>query len=71
MKTQVITILPENDSLRKTLEITKCYITQNMGVCSKDLRLNTSTNGLKQVYTSPQAIYLKKHIIEYVYLKII
>jgi hypothetical protein len=27
------------------------------GVCSTDLRLDTSTNGLKQVYTSPQAFY--------------
>jgi hypothetical protein len=27
-----------------------------MGVCSTDLRLDTSTNGLKQVYTSPEAI---------------
>ncbi len=26
------------------------------GVCSTDLRLDTSTNGLKQVYTSPEAI---------------
>jgi hypothetical protein len=33
------------------------------GVCSTDLRLDTSTNGLKQGYTSPQAIYLKKHFI--------
>jgi hypothetical protein len=29
------------------------------GVCLTDLWLDTSTNGLKQVYTSPQAIYLK------------
>ncbi len=27
-----------------------------IGVCSTDLRLDTSTNGLKQVYTSPEAI---------------
>jgi hypothetical protein len=27
------------------------------GVCSTDLRLDTSTNSLKQVYTSSQAIY--------------
>jgi hypothetical protein len=27
------------------------------GVCSTDIRLDTSTNGLKQVSTSPQAIY--------------
>jgi hypothetical protein len=27
------------------------------GVCSTDLQLDTSTNGLKQVYTSPEAIY--------------
>jgi hypothetical protein len=26
------------------------------GVCSTDLRLDTSTNGLKQVYTSPEEI---------------
>jgi hypothetical protein len=26
------------------------------GVCSTDLRLDTSTNGLKQIYTSPEAI---------------
>jgi hypothetical protein len=26
-------------------------------VCSTDLQLDTSTNGLKQVYTCPQAIY--------------
>jgi hypothetical protein len=26
------------------------------GVCSTDLRLDTSTNGLKQVYSSPEAI---------------
>jgi hypothetical protein len=27
------------------------------GVCSPDLLLYTSTNGLKQVYTIPEAIY--------------
>jgi hypothetical protein len=27
------------------------------GVCSTDLRLDTSKNGLKQVYTSPETIY--------------
>jgi hypothetical protein len=27
-----------------------------VGVCSTDLRLDTSTYGLKQVYTSPEAI---------------
>jgi hypothetical protein len=27
------------------------------GVCLTDLRLDTSTNGLKQVCTSPQTIY--------------
>jgi hypothetical protein len=27
------------------------------GVCSTDLRLDTSTNGIKQVYISPEAIY--------------
>jgi hypothetical protein len=31
--------------------------TTQFGICSTDLQLDTSTNGLKQVYTSPQAIY--------------
>jgi hypothetical protein len=31
--------------------------TDGVGVCSTDLRLNASTNCLKQVYTSPRAIH--------------
>jgi hypothetical protein len=30
---------------------------REQGVCPTDLRLDTSTNGLKHVYTSPQEIY--------------
>ncbi len=41
------------------------------GVCSTDLRLDSSTNGLKQVYTSPQAIYYKTYFLRNVHLKII
>jgi hypothetical protein len=41
-------------------EIVLQYLTAHLvsqdGVCSTDLRLDTSTNGLKQVYTSPEAI---------------
>jgi hypothetical protein len=41
------------------------------GVCSTDLRLYTSTNALKQVYTSPEAIYQKTYFQKNVHLKII
>jgi hypothetical protein len=34
------------------------------GVCSTDLRLYTSKNGLKQVYTSPEAIYEKTYFLK-------
>jgi hypothetical protein len=39
--------------------------------CSTDLRLDTSTNGFKYVYTSPQEIYQKTYFVENVHLKII
>ncbi len=38
------------------------------GVCSTDLRLDTSTNGLKQVYTSLEAIYWKTYFLKNVHL---
>jgi hypothetical protein len=40
--------------LYKTIVQNHCFLTflNNGGVCSIDLRLDTSTNGLKQVYTS-------------------
>jgi hypothetical protein len=41
------------------------------GVCATDLWLDTSTNGLKQDYTSPQAIYSKTYFLENVHLKVI
>ncbi len=41
------------------------------GVCSTDLRLYTSTNALKQVYTSPEAIYLKTYFLKKCALNII
>ncbi len=46
-------------------------ISQLDGVCSTDLRLDTSTNGLKQVYTSLEAIYWKTYFLNNVHLKII
>jgi hypothetical protein len=49
----------------------KFEIAKFIGVCSTYLRLDTSTNGLKQVYTSPQAIYLKTYFLKNVYLNII
>jgi hypothetical protein len=36
---------------------TSVHSTHSKGVCSTDLRLYTSTNSLKQVYTSPEVIY--------------
>ncbi len=42
-----------------------------MELCSTDLQLDTSTNGLKQVYTSTQEIYEKTYFLENVHLKII
>jgi hypothetical protein len=39
------------------------------GVCSTDLRLDTSTNNLKQVYTSLQAIYYKKYFFKRAFKK--
>jgi hypothetical protein len=41
------------------------------GVCSTDLRLYTSTNGLKKVYTIPETIYEKTYFLKNVHLKII
>ncbi len=41
------------------------------GVCSTDLRLDTSTNSLKQVYTSLEEIYWKTYFVNNVHLKII
>jgi hypothetical protein len=41
------------------------------GVCSTDLRLDTSTNGFKQVYTNPQEMYYKTYFLKNVHLKII
>ncbi len=41
------------------------------GVCSTDLRLDTSTNGLKQVYTSPETIYQETYFLKIVHLKLI
>jgi hypothetical protein len=38
---------------------------------STDLLLDTSTNGLKQVYTTPKAIYSKIYFVENVHLIII
>jgi hypothetical protein len=35
----------------------KVSLRSQIGVCSTDLRLDTSTNGLKLVYTSLEAIY--------------
>jgi hypothetical protein len=35
----------------------------------QDLRLDISTNGLNQVYKSPQAIYQKTYSLEIVHLK--
>jgi hypothetical protein len=40
------------------------------GVCSTDLQLDTSTNGLKHVYTSTQKINEKTYFLENVHLKI-
>jgi hypothetical protein len=34
-----------------------------------DLRFDTSTNGLKQVYTNPQAIYYKTDFLENVHFR--
>jgi hypothetical protein len=42
----------------------------NVGVCSTDLGLDTSTNGLKQVYTSLEAFYQKTYFLKNVHLKI-
>ncbi len=41
------------------------------GVCSTDLRLDTSTNDIKHVYTSPEAIQQKTYFINNVHLKIL
>ncbi len=35
----------------------KLFTDTYIRVCLTDLRLDTSTNGLKQVYSSPEAIY--------------
>jgi hypothetical protein len=35
----------------------KLFTDTYIGVCLTDLRLDTSKNGLKQVYSSPEAIY--------------
>jgi hypothetical protein len=47
------------------------YLGLQWGVCSTDLRLYTSTNALKQVYTSPEAIYQQTYFLKNVHLKII
>jgi hypothetical protein len=41
------------------------------GFCSTEIQFDTSKNGLKHVYTSPQEIYLKTYFLEIVHLKII
>jgi hypothetical protein len=41
--------------------------TKICGVCSTDLRLDTSTNGFKHVYRSPQKMYKKTYLVENVY----
>jgi hypothetical protein len=41
------------------------------GVCSTDLRLDTSTNGFKHVYIRTQEIYEKTYFVENVHLNII
>ncbi len=43
----------------------------SIGVCSTDLRLDTSTKGLKQVYTSTEEILLKTYFLKNVHSKII
>jgi hypothetical protein len=48
----------------------KSFSAKRYGVCSTDLRLYTSTNGLKQVYTSLEAIYWKTYFLKNVHLKI-
>ncbi len=42
-----------------------------IGICLTDLQLNTSTNGSKRVYTSPQEISLTSYFGENVHLTII
>ncbi len=46
-------------------------VSSKQGACSTDLRLDTSTNDLKQVYTSPEAISQKTYFLKNVHLKII
>ncbi len=46
-----------SDEARRKDGTVFCIMSSEEGVCSTDLRLYTSTNGLKQVYTSPEAIY--------------
>ncbi len=41
------------------------------GVFLTDPRLDTSTNGLKHIYTSSQEIYEKTYFLEHVHMKII
>ncbi len=41
------------------------------GFCSIEIQFDTSKNGLKHVYTSPQEIYQKTYNLENVNLKII
>jgi hypothetical protein len=51
-------------------QYTKIQNTPSLGACSTDVRLDTSKNGLKHVYTNPQEIYWKTYFLENVHLKL-
>ncbi len=55
--TQVATLCVIGATFLQICQRLLASLWQIWGVCSTDLRLDTSTNGLNQVYTIPQAIY--------------